>query len=140
MLGVRARHHGKMAHQSNLLPNKENMTNLRRLSASALISSACFGAAYAQTALVPSNDLYQCGSWIEARKDSGSSRASIMIVWTWGYVSGIAHADPRFKSIDLPNGSSISAWMDKYCRENPLKNIVLGSADLMEELAPKKAR
>ncbi|CAN7682928.1 hypothetical protein [Acidovorax sp. LjRoot117] len=92
----------------------------------------------AQSAILPSAAHYQCASWLDARREPGSSKAHTMVAWTWGYISGVAHADRRFRGVELPSALSVSAWMDSYCEQNSRNNILLGANRLMEELASKK--
>jgi len=75
-----------------------------------------------------------CGQWVanpEGRKS-----------WLMGYLSGMnsATADPT-KNIDhlkkLKSAQQAYLWVDKYCRENPLKNVSDGGIALFIELIKK---
>lgn len=70
-----------------------------------------------------------CGNWVEARQ---KNRNSIQL-WYLGFISGINfHAKDDLLS--EVNAASAYLWMDKYCRENPLKTVVQGSVKLLDEL------
>ena len=81
----------------------------------------------ARTVLEPGNS--SCGGWVEARQKNQKQ----IQYWYIGLISGI---NMESKKNHLANIDAASAylWMDKYCRENPLKNIVEGSGDLFIEL------
>lgn len=62
-----------------------------------------------------------CGEWVEARKTGGYSEIAVQ-GWLGGYLSGLAVESGRdiLASTDL---SSLSLWMDKHCKDNPLRRI-----------------
>ena len=77
-----------------------------------------------------------CADWITARD---RKNAQAYEFWLLGYVSGLNMSQDH--SIDFLSGikaNSLALWMDKYCRENPLKTIPDGAFQLIEELTGKK--
>jgi hypothetical protein len=71
-----------------------------------------------------------CGTWV-------SERGPYHKGWLLGYLSGIAMGS----AIDILGDTdydSIYLWMDKYCRDNPLKKISDGGSDLALELVRNK--
>jgi hypothetical protein len=76
-----------------------------------------------------------CADWIE--RDRKSSQAYEL--WLTGFLSGLNisgdHKDDFLSGI---KANSVYLWMDKYCRENPLKSIPAGALQLIEELTGKK--
>jgi len=77
-----------------------------------------------------------CADWITARD---RKNAQAYEFWLLGYVSGLNMSQDH--SIDFLSGikaNSLELWMDKYCRENPLKTIPNGAFQLVEELTGKK--
>lgn len=89
---------------------------------------------HAQFALTPSDQHFSCGDWIRVRNTRSDHDEGIMKIWTWGYISSLARGNPRFKGVQLPSGSTVSAWTDKYCRDEPLANLARAGDALMEEL------
>lgn len=78
-----------------------------------------------------------CGEWIVHRKDADTlalSNAS----WLVGYLSGLAVGAVK-DFLPGTDNSAIFAWMDGYCRANPLKDVGSGGALLMTELMAKKS-
>ena len=81
----------------------------------------------ARTVLQPIDN--SCGSWVEARQKNQKS----IQLWYVGFISGINMKSEKNHLAKI-DAASAYLWMDKYCRENPLKNIVEGSSDLFFEL------
>ena len=77
----------------------------------------------------------QCGQWVESRRSPGATNELIQRVYIWGMLSGMTAASPYFHSVEIPLGTSISAWLDKYCANTPLGRIETGAYALMIELA-----
>lgn len=97
--------------------------------------------ANAQLALTPSAQHFSCGDWVQARTTRSEHDEGIMKIWTWGYISGLANGGQRYRSVQLPSGATVSAWVDKYCRDEPLANIARAGEALMDELAkPPQAK
>ncbi len=77
-----------------------------------------------------------CADWVTARD---RKKAQAYEFWLTGFVSGINISNDY--SNDFLRGikaNSLELWMDKYCRENPLKTIPEGALQLVTELAGKK--
>ena len=71
-----------------------------------------------------------CGQWL-------ADRASHQKSWLLGFLSGlnVAIAEKNFDPLDRLNSADQAfAWMDNYCRNNPLKLVSAGAAKLYEEL------
>lgn len=77
-----------------------------------------------------------CGKWVNTAKNT--PRHEVLKTWIFGYLSGInvAMADPDFlKGRDV---DGITAWVDNYCRRNPLHQITIAIDRLIEELRAKR--
>ena len=108
----------------------------------------CLGAvgAWAQPAeryTIVGAGAFSCGKYLEVRsKDRRTPGVafteSLMISWAQGYVSGMnsyrAIANPKREMLVLPDAPSIKAYLDKYCRDNPLKTVQDGILELYIEL------
>ena len=77
-----------------------------------------------------------CADWITARD---RKNAQAYEFWLLGFVSGInISKDYSIDFLSGIKGASLELWMDKYCRENPLKTFPEGAFLLIEELTGKK--
>lgn len=74
---------------------------------------------------------HTCGTWTQERQ---AEVANGMRNWVIGFVNGanVYDSGPDFLLQTDPN--AIVAWMDNYCRSNPLENIFTGAYLLVQEL------
>ena len=77
-----------------------------------------------------------CGQYLQLRAAQSRNFDDSLEGWITGFVSGMNNA--RFsvsKSLKLlPDGPSMLAYVDKYCRDNPLKMVFNGADTLFAEL------
>jgi hypothetical protein len=77
-----------------------------------------------------------CGQYLELRAKHSSYINDSFEGWLGGFASGMNHArladTGRLKL--LPDGPSMLAYVDKFCRENPLKSVFIGADALFAEL------
>jgi len=76
-----------------------------------------------------------CGQYIEHSADKDIS--DLFVSWAQGFLSGMNVADHAATNrgfVILPDSASIKAYLDKYCRENPLESPVKGTILLFKEL------
>jgi hypothetical protein len=105
-------------------------------------ASSGFAQAPAQAAAPPGQvevTLYgagtaSCGKWLADRE---SPMHHVELIWVFGFLTA---SENFFGELHLPmprhtDANAIAAWVDKYCRENPLKNIADASGNLVIELA-----
>jgi hypothetical protein len=85
------------------------------------------GLAHAQVSV---RGAQSCGVWA---KDRGVHEKA----WLVGYLSGVAMVTNR-NFVEGTDSNSMYLWMDKYCRENPLKDMADGAYALYQELARSK--
>ena len=106
-------------------------TSIRVITAAA-ICLAAQGAA-AQTAF----GIPDCGEWL---KDGITVRQQNQ-AWLLGYLSGLNFMYSAPKKDDpldrLSSAKQAYAWMDNYCKANPLNHISAGSNELFRELTNK---
>lgn len=76
-----------------------------------------------------------CGAWLQYRS---SNQYSGELHWIQGFISSYNQFVYTGRN---PNGifgsadhNSIAAWMDNYCRQNPLETVYKGTLVLVEEL------
>jgi hypothetical protein len=73
-----------------------------------------------------------CGTWTQARQARAASAPSLE-----GWIVGFASATNLTASRDLLKGmdyDGVVAWVDQYCRANPLHQVSTAAVQLMEAL------
>ncbi|MGH7827301.1 MAG: hypothetical protein ACREQ7_19250 [Candidatus Binatia bacterium] len=81
--------------------------------------------------------LFTCGEWIEHTKRAWP-RAQYTD-WVLGFLTSYNYYNPS-QQVAPPDRASVSAWIDKYCRDNPLDRQFMAAAALLEELGGPKAK
>ena len=80
--------------------------------------------------------LTDCGSWIEARKQE---LARLMEVGVSAYLSGRQYQKHLMNFWFSKKGrltqEQVWLWIDKYCRDNPLKGVSKGADELFSSHA-----
>lgn len=79
-----------------------------------------------------------CGLWLEERKSDDRGNLYTR-AWLAGYVTGVILAlsgddSEKYRKTDL---SSMVAFIDKWCRENPLETVHEGANNLVWNLERK---
>ena len=75
-----------------------------------------------------------CGMWAASRTANNSLPNEL---WLVAFLSGIAFNSEK----DFLSGTdtfSITAWMDNYCKANPLDYVMKGASTLSKELIRRK--
>jgi hypothetical protein len=112
------RHFKKVALGSNLL------NVVLALTASLLISSA--EAAQPGSYNMLGVGTISCGAWTASRREG---RASLSEQWILGFLSGVGYeaggGDNPLNGVDA---DAVWAWMDNYCRANPLDRVAKAAA------------
>jgi hypothetical protein len=79
-----------------------------------------------------------CGGWTAQRKDpstGGQLGAASLLIWVEGFISGSAWTQQALNiQLKDTDPDAIAAWMDKYCADHPLDELVQGAASLVIEL------
>lgn len=76
-----------------------------------------------------------CGKYLRHTNDNYVS--TLYVTWAQGFLSGMNLANNAFAKkefVTLPDGDSIKAYLDKYCRDNPLSLPVKGLVALFNKL------
>ena len=71
-----------------------------------------------------------CGEWVAQRKKA-ETLALANASWLIGYLSGLDAGSGRNVLAGRDN-ATVFSWMDKYCREHPLKDVAAGGSALLE--------
>ena len=76
-----------------------------------------------------------CGTYLQSRKDETWNTE---VNWMLGFISSVNHylyegenEDGVFGNADV---DALGAWMENYCRENPLDSVYAGTVLLVDEL------
>jgi hypothetical protein len=78
-----------------------------------------------------------CGTWLHEGGNPLSLSRIGMLSWVLGFTSAAGYYTVRGDLRDT-DGQAIEAWVDKYCRENPLNKIKDAAASLVDELSKTK--
>jgi hypothetical protein len=75
-----------------------------------------------------------CGTWLQTRR-SGPGASIDLRSWVLGYATRANYDESVTTKID---SEGLWAWIDNYCRANPLKQIVDAAEGLAAELQKRK--
>ncbi len=79
-----------------------------------------------------------CGKYIADRRSNDQVVDYQYVGWVRGYVSGYNIWGSGKQVTKEADSESILAYLDLFCRENPLKSVVTGASALVDELASGK--
>ena len=72
-----------------------------------------------------------CGTWTQARQQDRQKPLTHQW-WVAGFLSGLEYeGDPSRDPLAGNDIGGIAAWIDNYCRQNPLKTIAHACLELM---------
>jgi hypothetical protein len=106
-----------------------------------LIAVACLSlllsssAAHSRGFIILGQGNVSCGKWTDGRRTNGASALGYSS-WVLGYLSAYNSYALKHSS-DITQGtdnSGVLAWIDNYCRDNPLENIRSATDALIIEL------
>ena len=75
-----------------------------------------------------------CGHWLDGEKQSVRN---IDISWVLGYLSGL-NLTSQINFLQGYDHKGIAAAIDKYCRENPLKDVADAADDVAKQMKRMK--
>jgi len=87
--------------------------------------------------------ILSCGHFLQHKAENNRNQLGLYVEWTWGYISAYngrrAFGDqpqPKTKYViqDIPDFPTVIAFLDKYCRNNPLQSVANGVDVLISEL------
>jgi hypothetical protein len=78
-----------------------------------------------------------CGTWDTSKSDI--ARRQLYVYWFRGFVSGFNFANTKEQvTLDaMPDNETLVLYVDKFCRENPLRPFTFAAFDLVKELQRK---
>jgi hypothetical protein len=77
-----------------------------------------------------------CGAWSQTADDPNTRQAYTQ--WFRGFLSGYNYGDEKYTVNTNINAATITLFIDKYCRENPLLPFTSAAFPLTKELRTKK--
>lgn len=104
------------------------LSSPKALVAITLMTSAGVASAQSSGFAVSGAGTASCGQYLESRSDDSLSH--MHVTWAQGFLSGLNVAEyTTVKSpfVVLPDGPTISAYLDKFCREHPLESPMMGA-------------
>jgi hypothetical protein len=91
-----------------------------------------FSNAWAKTYL--GSGLVSCGQWLDGEKQGVRN---LHLNWVLGYLSGL-NLTSQIDFLREYEHKGIAAAIDKYCRENPLKQVIDAADDVAEQMKRMK--
>ena len=90
---------------------------------------------FASTIFVAGEGTLACGTYLEERrKQDNDSQEYVYATWVGGFLTAANYYFPTKAMRTLPNSATVLAYLDKYCRENPLKLLVNGAVKLDQDI------
>jgi hypothetical protein len=77
-----------------------------------------------------------CGQWLEYRAERSAEGEE---QWVYGFLSGSKYYTDEAKTRRI-DAAAINAFVDGYCRNNPLHPVFLAAAALVQEAGGPKAK
>jgi hypothetical protein len=105
--------------------------------AAAFVPVVLFHATQAAAQTIIGTGTLSCGKWLEARERRNELQTDLYVQWIWGYLA--AHDYYRAPGASLinsrmPDQATVTAFVNQFCRDNPLTFVVDASAELVQEL------
>lgn len=78
-----------------------------------------------------------CGQYIALRKTQDPNLNSVLTAWSLGFLSSMNINRAALKNLEpvsLPDVSTIDAYLDNYCRNNPLEKLWVANLKLFYDL------
>jgi hypothetical protein len=101
----------------------------------AAISTAQAQTELGTTVIIPQRGGLSCGKWTNTPKHSPEHE--IYQKWIFGYLSGVNMEHTKHMGSDFlrdRDTDGLTAWIDNYCRRNPLHPITQAVVELINEL------
>jgi hypothetical protein len=76
-----------------------------------------------------------CGTWAKTADDP--STRQVYVHWFRGFGSGYNYGAPNDQVTNMPSYETIALYIDKFCRDNPLKPFTAAAFKLINELKAK---
>lgn len=74
----------------------------------------------------------KCGEYLQAREKRQDVDG--VVSWTWGYITAYNQWSTAPSIDKFPEHSTVIAYLDKHCRDNPLDSIIQGVGELIGDM------
>jgi hypothetical protein len=88
--------------------------------------------------ITPATGGLSCGKWTNTAK--GSPQHEIFRKWVFGFVSGVNWESTKADFLQGTDADGLTAWVDNYCRRNPLHDITRAMRELVFDLERQSGR
>jgi hypothetical protein len=105
---------------------------MRKILIVSLATMLSFGTAQAQEAGIWTEGTLNCALWASARE----AKASVSLEhYLLGFINGLALGEAKdfWRYPNSIEPEQVYYWMDKYCANNPLQDVIGGSYALFQE-------
>jgi hypothetical protein len=89
-----------------------------------------------RTLIEPRTNGLSCGGWTNTPKRSVEHE--VFKKWVLGFVSGANWENKDGDFLRGTDSDALTAWIDNYCRRNPLNGISQAVIELMKELRSRR--
>lgn len=110
---------------------------MKRYTAAAVLFLACCNGVAAKDIAISGEGGHSCGMYLESRRVVNETQDYMYVAWVRGFVAGRNWATPDYQVERALEAGTILAYLDKYCRENPLKVVFTGAASYVAALLPR---
>jgi hypothetical protein len=89
-----------------------------------------------RTVIVLATGGLSCGKWTNTPRRSFEH--DVFRKWVLGFVSGVNFENTDGDFLKNMDADALTAWVDNYCRRNPLHGIVQAMLALIQELRSRR--
>jgi hypothetical protein len=104
----------------------------------AITVGLCDATAWSQQRIAAGAGLESCGTWLRVRQQANSANKAIIESWVIGYLTAMNMDETQPEALYGTDADGRQAWIDNYCRTNPLKAVIFAADELMKELRSKR--
>ncbi len=73
-----------------------------------------------------------CGEYLQDRRNN--QYGQVYAQWVQGFVSGYNFYGQHAQTSSIPDEPTVHAYLEKYCRDNPLENVARATMFLIADL------
>lgn len=116
-----------------------------------LLCAVVFGPVAAQAqdrAAVIGTGQFSCGKYVQYKADNNRAQMDVITQWVWGFMTAYnfrGNFGARYKSVKsgnlatLPDDSTVSLYLENFCRKNPLATVLDGTMELIRDMGGQVA-
>lgn len=81
---------------------------------------------------------HSCGKYLEFRRENNEIMTALYQQWAAGYMAGYSTLAKPGSAVVAPDLKTYSAWLDKWCNNDPASGVLSGLIALRTRLQNKK--